>query len=268
MGRSLQHSVVVITGASGGIGRATAREFARQGARLLLTARRPLLLSEVASECRELGGEALAVPLDAADEHGMNALARKAVEMFGRLDVWFNNAGIGLVGELEEAPPDAVHRAIEMNLMSCIYGARACLPHFRLQGYGLLINNACLLTEDVPKRMALYVAAKWGVRGLGEALRQDLAGTSIHVCTLLSGPAATGFFVHAANFAGRSFEPPLRLLDPAMVAEAVLRCVEDPRPEVVVRGRSGIPGLSRHQIGPAPGALFEPAPDGGLVPMG
>ncbi|HLG71419.1 MAG TPA: SDR family NAD(P)-dependent oxidoreductase [Chloroflexota bacterium] len=267
MARSIQHSVTVITGASSGIGRATARELARRGSALVLASRRPLLLSDVAGECHELGAQAIAVPLDVADEHGLTALAHKAVETFGHLDVWFNNAGVGVVGRLEDIPAEAVHRGVEINLLSCVYGARACLPHFKHQGHGVLINHACLLAEDTPEHMSLYVMAKWGVRGFGAALRQEVASSGIHVCTLLSGPVDSSFYEHAANFTHRTLEAPVRRLDPEAVAQAVVRCIEHPKPEVTVRGGAGTPGLSRHRVEPDPGALFEPAPDGRLAPI-
>lgn len=267
MSRSLQDSVVVITGASSGIGRATARAFARHGSALLLAARRPLRLSAVAVECHELGAKALAVPADVTDEHGLTALAHKAVETFGRIDVWFSNAGVAIAGDLESIPAEVLHKAMETNLMSFIYAARACLPHFRKQGHGVLINNACLLDGDVPERMALYVAAKWAVRGLGLALRRDLAGTGIHVCSLLCEPAETSFVEHGANFSGWQLEAPRRRLSPETVADAVVRCVDHPRAEVIVRGSGGTFGLNRHQVEHHHGALLEPAPDLHVQPV-
>lgn len=180
------------------------------------------MLSKVAAECQQLGGKALAAPLDVTDEHGLAALAHKAVETFGQLDVWLNNAGVGAIGKLEEIPPEALHKTIETNLMSCIYGARAGLPYFRKQGHGMLINNACLLTEGMPELMTVYATAKWGVRGLGAALRAELAGSGIQVCTILSGPVDTSFLEHAANFSGRGLDLPKPRLSAEAIAEAVV----------------------------------------------
>src|SRR5687767_11981252 len=112
MTRKLEGSVALITGASSGIGRASARAFAERRATLVLAARREQPLREVAAECERLGGRALAVPTDVTDEAAVRALARRAVETFGRIDVWVNNAAVTLFGRFEETPPEAFRRVI------------------------------------------------------------------------------------------------------------------------------------------------------------
>ncbi len=141
MPRKVGDAVVVITGASSGIGRATALAFARRGATVVVAARREQALRGVATECEQLGGRALAVPTDVTDEAAVRSLARRAVESFGRVDVWVNNAAVGLFGRFEDTPLEAYRRVIETNLFGYIYGARAALPIFREQGSGVLINN-------------------------------------------------------------------------------------------------------------------------------
>src|ERR687896_612241 len=115
MGRNLTGSVVVITGASSGIGRATGLVFARQGGRVVLAARRAGALEELAGDCQAAGGQALAVPTDVTDEAAVAELARRAVERFGRIDIWVNNAGVYLLGLLEATPPEAFRRVLETN---------------------------------------------------------------------------------------------------------------------------------------------------------
>jgi NAD(P)-dependent dehydrogenase (short-subunit alcohol dehydrogenase family) len=129
---------VVITGASSGIGRAAALLFARREARLVLAARAEQPLRAVAAEC----GNALAVPTDVRDEAAVTALADRAVERFGRIDVWVNSAGVIAYGRFEDVPGDVFRAVIETNLMGQVHAARAVLPQFRRQGSGVLVNMA------------------------------------------------------------------------------------------------------------------------------
>jgi NAD(P)-dependent dehydrogenase (short-subunit alcohol dehydrogenase family) len=128
--REMEGSVVVVTDASSGIGRATARLFAEHGARVVLAARREQSLREVAGECEELGGPPLVVPTDVTDEEAVRELARRYVEAFGRIDVWVNNASVMVYGRFEEVPAEVYRRVIETNLFGQIHGARAALPQF------------------------------------------------------------------------------------------------------------------------------------------
>ncbi|HEY0127712.1 MAG TPA: SDR family NAD(P)-dependent oxidoreductase, partial [Rubrobacteraceae bacterium] len=134
--RSLVDSVVVITGASSGIGRAAARLFAQRGAAVVLAARREEALLETAAECESLGGRALAAPTDVADLEAVEELARRAIEHFGRFDVWVNNASVTMFSRFEEAPPEANRRVIDTNLLGTMHGAQVALPHFRERGGG------------------------------------------------------------------------------------------------------------------------------------
>ena len=239
MPRRIEDSVVVITGASSGIGRATARAFARRGASVVLAARREALLREVAEECERAGGRALAVPTDVTDEAAVEALARRAVEEFGRIDVWVNNAGVTLYARFDEAPPRTYDRVIETNLFGSIYGARAALRRFREQGSGVLVNNASVFASMGAPYASAYIASKHAVRALGECLRQELRDADdIHVSTILPASIDTPFFQHAANYTGRALKPLRPVIDVERVAEAIVGLAERPRRERVV-GQSG-----------------------------
>jgi NAD(P)-dependent dehydrogenase (short-subunit alcohol dehydrogenase family) len=205
----LDGAVVVVTGASSGIGRATGLAFAQRGARVVLAARRAAALEELARECQAAGGQALPVPTDVTDEGAVAELARRPVERFGRIDIWVNNAGVYLLGSLEATPPEAFRRVLETNFFGYVHGARAVLPHFRDQGHGVLINNASVYSHVGAPWLTAYVSSKFAVRGFSEALCQELADLAdVHVCTVSPSPIDTPIFASAANYSGRTVKAP------------------------------------------------------------
>jgi NAD(P)-dependent dehydrogenase (short-subunit alcohol dehydrogenase family) len=238
MPRKLSGSVVVITGASSGIGRAAALRFAQKGATVVLAARNKQALRDVATECEQLGARVLQLPTDVTDEAAVKELARRARADFGRIDVWVNNAAVSLFARFEESPPDAWRRVVETNLFGYVHGARAVLPIFREQGEGVLINNASILARMGAPYLSAYTTTKFAIRGLSESLRQELLGTDIHVATVLPASIDTPIFQHAANFTGRAIKPLTPIYPVEKVARAIVRLAERPRRELLV-GASG-----------------------------
>jgi NAD(P)-dependent dehydrogenase (short-subunit alcohol dehydrogenase family) len=237
MAERIRDAVVVITGASSGIGRATALAFAEQGARVVLAARGAEALAEVADECQRRIGQALSVPTDVTDEAAVRALARRAIERFGGIDIWVNNAGVYLVGRFEEVPAEAFRGVIETNLFGYAYGLRAVLPHFRDRGRGTVINTLSLEGKVSGALNSAYAASKFALVGLLDAVRQELADApNIHICAVLPASVNTPLFAHAGNYGRWGVRPVPPIYEPETVARAIVGCAERPSREVYVGG--------------------------------
>jgi NAD(P)-dependent dehydrogenase (short-subunit alcohol dehydrogenase family) len=230
--------VVVITGGSSGIGRATAHEFAKRRARLVLAARGSEGLAAAVEECRRDGAEVGPIGVDMADAGSVNELRRKAVEIFGRIDVWVNCAAVLMLGSFEETPPAAFRRVIETNLFGYAYGSRAALSQFRLQGdRGVLVNVSSLLGMTGEPYASAYVASKFAIRGLTACIREEMRDSpNIHVCTVMPAAIDTPIYQHAANHTGKGARSIFPVYDPYRVARAIVGVAEKPRREVVVGG--------------------------------
>jgi len=238
MPRPVSAQVVVITGASSGIGRATALEMARRGATVVCAARTEPALDSLVADIAADGGQALAVPTDVADPAAVRALAAAAEDRFGRIDTWVNNAAVAVWGRVEDISDEEFDRVIRVNFLGQVHGVHAALPALRRAGGGVIIGVASVEGLRAVPLHAPYTASKWALRGLYDSLRMELAesGDPIAVTTILPGPIATPFFEHARSKIGAMPKPPPPVYAPEVVARAIAKASVKPTREVPVGG--------------------------------
>ena len=241
MARPLSEQVVVLTGASSGIGRQTAVTLAGRGARVVLAARSDEGLQDVAREIEANGGRALAVPTDVADRAQVESLARTAVDRFGQIHTWINNAAVSQYATVEQSTPEEIEQIIRVDLLGVIWGVKAVLPILRRQNEGTIVNVSSVLgMMSVPLQSA-YCAAKHGIIGFADSLRMELAGegSPIKVVTIMPGSTNTPFFDHArAKLGGKNPQPIPPVYEPTAVADAIAHVCERPQRDVVVGSAS------------------------------
>jgi short-subunit dehydrogenase len=224
--------VAAITGASSGIGLAAAEHLARDGAAVVLGARRTDRLESAVKGIRAAGGAAEAVTMDVTIEDDVARLAKVAVDRFGALDVMICNAGFGYYGSVEDTPADVMRRMMDVNFMGTYFGARAALPIFRRQGRGHLIFVSSIVGRRGVGLMSGYTATKAAQAGFAESLRAEFAGTAIHISTVFPISTETEFRAALARDYGHRISGlgPKQSVD--HVARAIVQCVHRPRPEV------------------------------------
>lgn len=230
--RQMSRSVVV-TGASSGIGRATALAFAARGWSVAVLARRAEVLEEVAAQCRRAGGRGVPIAADVASAEDMQRAARTAVEAHGGIGVWVNNAGVGLFGPYLSGDVAAHRRVVETNLVGTMNGAAAALPYMIERGAGVIVNLSSIGGIAPVPFAASYAASKAGIRAFAASLREELADKpGIHVCTVFPAVVDTPALEHhGANVSGRALTASGPIIAPETVAETIVRLASAPRLE-------------------------------------
>jgi NAD(P)-dependent dehydrogenase (short-subunit alcohol dehydrogenase family) len=252
----IENSVVVVTGASSGIGRATALALARERARVVLLARRAEALEEVAAQCRAAADDpdvALVVPTDVSDPDAVEAAAEATVSRFGRIDGWVNCAGVTMFGPLLDVPLADMRRVLDVNLMGCVHGSRSALRRFTAQGSGVLVNVSSLLGRIAQPHGTAYTMSKFAIRGLGHALREELrleGVRGVSVSTVLPAAIDTPIYASAANHSGRVPNPPPPVYTAERTAKVVVAQLRRPRREAVAGGVLGRAFVLQHLLAP------------------
>ena len=223
--KPLNEQSMVITGASSGIGLATALLAAAQGARLLLIARSGETLKTLTAKIAAEGGEVLHVVADVADRQKMEMAAQEAADRLGGIDTWVNNAGVSIYGRLDEVSEADSRRLFDTNFWGLVNGSLAALPHLKRYG-GALINVGSEVSEAVVPFLGMYAASKHAVKGFTDALRveiEELDESPVSITLIQPSAVNTPFPHHAKNYMDREPKLPPPLIEPEQVAEAILK---------------------------------------------
>ncbi len=235
--KSLKDQVVVITGASSGIGLTTARLAAERGSKVVLAARNEDALTKLAEEINSAGGSAVSVVADVAGEGDVKKIAAEALNRFGGFDTWVNNAGVSIYGKIEEVPIGDMRQLFETNFWGVVHGSLVAAEHLRANG-GAIINVGSTLSDRAIPLQGMYCASKHAVKGFTDAFRMELEAEDAPISVTLIKPSAidTPYKEHAKNYLGVEPENPPPVYAPETVAETILHCAENQVRDVFVGG--------------------------------
>ena len=237
MSISLKGKVVLITGASSGFGEDAARFFAKEGCKVVLAARRLERLQALADQIQKDSGEALAVPVDVAERDEIELMVQSALDVYGQIDILFNNAGFGRLDWLENLDPARdIETQMQVNLLGVIQVTRAVLPHMLKRRSGHIINMSSVAGLIAAPLYTIYSATKYGVRGFTDALRREVIPFGIKVSGIYPGPAVTEFSQHTRNNPARRSPNPFKRLSMSSeyVARRVVGLAKYPRRVVII----------------------------------
>ena len=235
--KPLAEQVMVITGASSGIGLVTARQAARRGARVVLAARNEADLRSATDAIRSAGGRAVYAVADVADPDQVEAIAATAVREFGRIDTWVNNAAVSMYGRIMDLSLEDMRRQMDVNYWGQVYGSRAAIRHLRLRG-GALINVGSALSDRAIPLQAGYCAAKHALKAFTDALRMELEEEGVPISVTLVKPASidTPFFEKARTYLGVEPQPVPPVYAPEVVSDVILHAAQHPLRELIAGG--------------------------------
>lgn len=228
---------MVVTGACSGIGRATARLAASQGARVVLTSRDDDSLEQAVQEIRREGGEAISVTGDVAEMSDVQRVGEAALERYGRIDTWVNNAGVTIYGRIAEVSLEDARRLFDVNYWGVVHGSLVAMDAMRSRG-GVIVNVGSILSERAIPLQGHYSASKHAVKGFTDALRVEIERSEIPISISLvkPGSTATQYTEHARNYMHEEPDLPPPLYAPEVVARTILECAQHRVRDVVVGG--------------------------------
>jgi NAD(P)-dependent dehydrogenase (short-subunit alcohol dehydrogenase family) len=248
--KPVREQVIVITGASSGIGLVTARQAAARGACVVLAARNAADLEHAVQDIRRRGGRAEYVVADVADARQVEAIAEAALRAFGRIDTWVNNAAVSMYGRVAQISIEDMRRQMDVNYWGQVYGSRVALPHLRRNG-GALINVGSALSDRAIPLQGGYCAAKHALKAFTDALRMELQEEGAPISVTLVKPASidTPFFEKARTYLGVEPQPVPPVYAPEVVADVILEAAERPVRELIAGGAGA--KLSAARFAPA-----------------
>jgi NAD(P)-dependent dehydrogenase (short-subunit alcohol dehydrogenase family) len=234
--KPIEQQVVVVVGASSGIGRETALQFAKRQAKLVVSARSKSGLASLVDEITQLGGEAIAVPADVAVLEQVQTIANSAIERYGRLDTWVHAAATAVIAPFEQVTPEEFKRVIDVNLMGQVYGAMVALPYLRRTGRGAFIAISSVEARRSMPLQTSYSASKHGLEGFLDALRAELRyeGIPISITNILPSVINTPFYNKAMTKLGVKPTGVPPYYQPSLVARAILHAAENPTRDAIV----------------------------------
>lgn len=232
--------VVVITGASAGVGRATALEFARRGARIALLARDANALEQVAAIVRRAGGTPLVLPLDVADCAQVDAAAQRVVDQWGRIDIWVNNAMVAVFAPFSAMEPAEFQRATEVTYLGYVWGTMAALKRMRERNAGSIVQVGSALAYRAIPLQSAYCGAKHAIRGFTDSIRSELLHdhSRVHLCMVQMPGLNTPQFEWGRNKMPRQPQPVPPVFQPEVAARAIVWAAHHRRRELIVGGSS------------------------------
>jgi len=236
--KPVKEQVIVITGASSGIGLTTARMAASEGARLVLAARNGEALEQLAAELRFKGAQVCTVAADVGVADDVARIGAAAIEHFGRIDTWINNAGVSVYGRLEDTSLEDHHRVMQTNYWGAVHGSLEALKHLRQRGGGAIINVGSEISDRALPMQGPYAASKHAIKGFTDALRTELEHEQVPVSLTLIKPGSidTPFTLHAKNLMDKEPALPPPVYAPELAARAILHAASHPVRDQFVGG--------------------------------